>query len=129
MRSIFLIISYLLATIQTAQADDKEKTLFAATSQATSQWQQIRAGIQSDDYERITHNNQQLVIQSLGSWSKQVLAKYDTYAPALAMLGATLDVALHDRRYGLNDSGSMGLLVRDSASSNRALLLEYRTSW
>lgn len=129
MRSIFIIISYLLASIQTAQADDKDKTLFAATSQATPQWQQLRAGVQSDDYQRITHNNQQVVLHSLGSWSKQVLAKYDTYAPALTMLGATLDVALRDRRYGLNDSGSMGLMVRDSASNNRALMLEYRTSW
>ena len=98
MRNILIIISYLLATIQTAQADDKEKTLFAATPQASSQWQQIRVGMQQDDYQRITRNNQKVVIHSLDNWSKQVLAKYDTYAPALTMLGATLDVALRENR-------------------------------
>ena len=44
------------------------------------------------------------------------------------MSDATLDVALPDRRHGLNGSGSMRLPVRNSATSKRALLLEYRTS-
>ena len=70
MRSILIIISYLLATTQTANADDKEKTLFAAASQATPQWQQILAGIQSDDDHCITHYNQQVALR--------VPAKYNT---------------------------------------------------
>ncbi len=129
MRNAFIIISYLLATVQGAQADDKEKTLFAAASQVEPQWQQTRAGMQSDDYQRVTRSNQKLIAGELASWSKQVFANNKTYGTALAMMGATLDLALNDRRYGLNESGSMGVLLRDSASSKRAVVFEYRMPW
>ena len=129
MRSALIIISYLLASFQAAQADDKEKTLFAAASQESPLWQQTRAGMQSDDYQRVTRSNQRLISGELNSWSKQVLASNKTYGTALAMMGATLDLALNDRRFGLNESGSMGVLLRDSTSSDRALIFHYRMSW
>ena len=129
MRSATIIISYLLASFQAAQADDKEKTMFAAASQDPPLWQQTRAGMQSDDYQRVTRSNQRLISGELNSWSKQVLASNKTYGTALALMGASLDLALNDRRYGLNESGSMGVLLRDSTNSDRALLFHYRMSW
>jgi hypothetical protein len=118
-----------MAFTQAAQADGKDKTMLAAASQATPQWQQTHAGMPSDDYRRTTRENQKLVTRGLATWSKQALARSGAYAPAIGVLGATLDLALNDRRYGLNDSGSMGLLLRDSARSSRAVLFEYRKAW
>ena len=129
MRSALIIITYFLAVPQAVQADDKEKTLFAAAPQVTTLWQQTRAGMQTDDYQRITRDNQKLVAGELAAWSRQALANNTSYETTLAVMGATLDLALNDRRYGLNESGSMGLLLRDSASSDRSVLFEYRMTW
>ena len=129
MRNALLIITYLLAIPQAALADDKENTMFAAAPEATPQWQQPHAGMHTDDYERMARDNQQLVTGQLATWSRAALANDTGYGTALAMVGATLDLALNDRRYGLNETGSMGLLLRDSASSDRAVLFEYRMSW
>jgi len=129
MRSILILISCLVVSSQSAQADDKEKTLFAAASQASPRWQQTRAGMEADDYLRTTRDNQKVISRGLAAWSRETLAKSGTFAPALGLLGATIDLALNDRRYSLNESGSMGLLVRDSARSSRALLFEYSMAW
>ncbi len=129
MRRIFIIISCLIVSSQPAQADDKEKTMFAAASQASPRWQQTRAGMQTDDYQRTTRNNQKVISSGLATWSRETLADSGAFAPAIGLLGATIDLALNDRRYGLNETGTMGLLVRDSARSSRALLFEYRMAW
>lgn len=129
MRNILIIISYLLASFQAAQADDREKTMFAMTSADSSQWQQTRDGMQTHDYRRSTRQNQEIVQRSLSDWASRKLADSGAYGPALGILGATLDLAANDRRYHLNETGTMGLLLRDSARSDRAVLLEYRTSW
>ena len=129
MRRILIIISCLLVSSQSAQADDKEKTMFAAASQASPRWQQTRAGMQPDDYLHTTRNNQKIVSRGLAAWSRETLADSGAFAPAIGLLGATINLALNDRRYGLNETGSMGLLVRDSARSSRALLFEYRMAW
>ncbi|MGB5259725.1 MAG: hypothetical protein WBO34_04295 [Gammaproteobacteria bacterium] len=103
--------------------------MLAAATQATPPWQQTHAGMRSDEYQRMTRENQQLLSRGLATWSKQAVAKTGAYAPAINVLGATLDLALSDRRYNLNDTGSMGLLLRDSARSSRAVLFEYRATW
>lgn len=129
MRRILIIISCLIVSSPSAQADDKEKTMFAAATQASPRWQQTRAGMQANDYRRTTRENRKVLSRGLAVWSRDTLADSGAYAPAIGLLGATIDLALNDRRYGLNDTGSMGLLVRDSARSSRALLFEYRMAW
>jgi hypothetical protein len=103
--------------------------MFAAATQTTPRWQQTRAGMQANDYRRTTRENRKVLSHGLAVWSRDTLADSGAYAPAAGLLGATIDLALNDRRYSLNDTGSMGLLVRDSARSSRALLFEYRMAW
>jgi len=129
MRRMLIIISCIAATVPAAQADDKEKTLYAAAPAATTQWHQTSLGMQPLDYRNSTKQNQRIVQQNLAKWANRQLADNPGYAPALGLLGATIDLAVNDRRYHFNEARTMGLLVRDSASSNRALLLEYRKSW
>ena len=129
MRNILIIISYLIASIQAASADDREKTMFAMVPAASPQWQQTRAGMQADEYRRSTRQNQKIVQQGLAGWASRKLADSGAYGPALGILGATIDLAANDRRYRLNEAGTMGVLLRDSTRSDRALLLEYRTRW
>lgn len=129
MRRILIIISCLLVSSPSAQADDKEKTMFAAATQASPRWQQTRADMEADDYRRTTRDNQKVISRGLAAWSRETLADSGAFAPALGLLGTTIDLALNDRRYDLNETGSMGLLVRDSARSSRALLFEYRMAW
>lgn len=129
MRKMLIIISCIAATAPAAQADDKEKTLYAAAPAATMQWHQTSLGMQPLDYQNSTRQNQQIVQQGLANWAHRKLADNRSYAPALGLLGATIDLAANDRRYHFNDARTMGLVIRDSARSNRALLLEYRKSW
>jgi hypothetical protein len=129
MRRILIIISCIAVTIPAAQADDKEKTLYAAAPTTTSQWHQTSLGMQPLDYRNSTKQNQRIVQQDLAKWANRQLADNRSYAPALGLLGATIDLAVNDRRYHFNEARTMGLLIRDSARSNRALLLEYRKSW
>ena len=129
MRNKLIIISCLLASSQAATADDKEKTMFAASAQATQRWQQTHAAMQANDYQRSTRQNKRLVSHQLTTLSKAVLNETGAFAPAIGLLGASIDLALNDRRFGLNDSGSMGVLLRDSTSMNRSVVFEYRLAW
>ena len=129
MRKMLIIISCIAATAPAAQADDKEKTLYAAAPATTPQWHETSLGMQPLDYRNSTRQNQRIVQQGLADWANRKLADNRSYAPALGLLGATIDLAANDRRYHINDARTMGLVIRDSARSNRALLLEYRKSW
>ena len=129
MRRILIIISCIAAIVPAAQADDKEKTLYAAAPASTTQWQQTSLGMQPLDYRNSTKQNQRIVTRGLSNWANRKLADNRSYAPALGLLGATIDLAANDHRYPINEKRTMGLLLRDSARSDRALLLEYRKSW
>lgn len=129
MRNILIIISYIMVSTQVAQADDREKSMFAMAPAASPQWQQTRAGMQTQEYQRLARQNQEIVQQSLADWASRKLADSGAYGPALGILGATIDLAANDRRFRLNEAGTMGVLLRNSASNDRTLLLEYRTSW
>ena len=129
MRNKLIIISCLLASSQSAQADDKDRTMLAFGAEATQRWQQPHSGMLTDDYQRSTEQNKRLISHQLAALSKEVLTESGAFAPAVGLLGASVDLALNDRRFGLNDSGSMGVLLRDSASDNRTVVFEYRVSW
>ncbi len=129
MRRMLIIISCIATTATTALADDKDKTLYAAAPANTPQWQQTSFGMQPLDYRNSTKQNQRIVKQGLANWANRKLADNRSYAPALGLLGATIDLAANDHRYPINETRTMGLLLRDSARSDRALLLEYRKSW
>jgi len=129
MRRILIIISCIAVSSPAAQADDKEKTLYAAAPTTTSQWHETSLGMQPLDYRNSTKQNQRIVQQDLAKWANRKLAGKRGYTPALGLLGAAIDLAANDRRYHFNDARTMGLVIRDSARSNRALLLEYRKSW
>jgi hypothetical protein len=129
MRNYLITIIYLLAYTPAAHADDMEKTMLAAAEPGRSLWQQTSSAMLPYDYARTTHTNQRLVYQGLKTYSHRVLANAGDYGPAVGVLGAAIDLAANDRRYHLNDSKSMGVLLKDTASSDRSVLLEYRKSW
>lgn len=129
MRNYLIIIIYLLAYTPAAHADDKEKTMFAAVEPGRPLWRQTSTAMLPHDYTRTTYNNKRLVYQGLKTYSHRILANAGAYGSAVGLLGATIDLAVNDRRYHLNDSKSMGILIKDTASSDRSVLLEYRKSW
>jgi len=110
-------------------ADDKEKTLYAAASTEGSRWQQTSEAMPLNDYERSVSNNQELVKQQIKTYSDRLLANAGAYGHAIGLLGATIAVVSTDKRYNLNDSKTMGMVFRDTASNERSVLLEYRKSW
>jgi len=129
MRNYLITIIYLLAYTPAAHADGEEQTLFAAPEPGRPLWQQTSTAMLPHDYARTTDNNKLLVYQGLKTYSDRVLANAGAYGPAVGLLGAAIYLAANDRRYHLNDSKSMGVLLKDSASSDRSVLLEYRKAW
>ncbi|MDX1696770.1 MAG: hypothetical protein R3308_00700 [Thiohalobacterales bacterium] len=121
-----LIINALIAINQAAMADDRDKTMFAA--QASPQWQQTSAHMLVTDYQHRTGNNMLVLRQGLSEWSGRIRDSGGAYVPVASAVGAAISLAASDRRYSLNDSKTMGLVLRDSTSSDRSLMLEYRRS-
>ena len=123
MRKI-LIINALVMLNQVTIADDRDRTMFAALTYP--QWQQTSADMRVSDYESSTNNNLQLLRQGVSEWSGRIRDSDASYVPVVSLVGAAISLAAADRRYSLNDSKTMGVIVRDSASSDRSLMLEYR---
>ena len=129
MRRYLMIIICLLAHYPAVHADDKEKTLYAAAPPVQPQWQHTSVAMLSRDYMRSANNNRSIVQQRLSDYSSQALARAGKYAPAVGVLGTAISLAANDRRYSLNDSKTLGVLLKDSASSRRSVMLEFRTDW
>ncbi|MGD2112874.1 MAG: hypothetical protein PVI50_05770 [Gammaproteobacteria bacterium] len=125
-------ISLLCTLLCTAvvQADDKDKkTRYAAAPTEQPYWQQTRAAMPADEYRRSVHRNRDIVQQQLEVYSDRLLARAGEYGKAIDLFGAAVALAATDRRYHLNDSKTLGMVLQDTASSNRSLLLEYRMHW
>ena len=125
-------ITSLLCTLMCSaavHADGKEKTMYAAAPAAHSRWQQTSAGMASQEYQHSVNLNRDIVQQQLEIYSDRLLARSGYYGQAIGLLGAAAVLAATDRRYNLNDSKTVGMVFRDTASSDRTVLLEYRKVW
>ncbi len=129
MRKYITSILIGLACSSVVHADGKEKTLYADASVEHSRWQSTSAVMPLNDYERSVSNNKELVQQQIQAYTERLLANAGTYGHAIGLLGATIAVASTDKRYNLNDSKTVGMVFRDTASNERAVLLQYRKSW
>jgi hypothetical protein len=129
MRKFITSLLCTLACTSAVHADDREKTLYAAATPERPRWQDTSASMPSDEYTRSVDNNRELLEQELRAYSERVLASAGAYAPAIGLLGAAVAVAATDSRVHLNESKTMGMVFRDTASSDRSVLLEYRKSW
>jgi len=129
MRKYIINILCTLACSGAVHADGKEKTLLAVLTPELPRWQQTNAAMPSGDYLRSVDNNQGMVQHELQTYSVRLLTSTGTYRPAIGLLGAAVAVAATDTRYNLNDSRTMGLVFRDTAGSDRSVLLEYRKFW
>ncbi len=129
-RKYIISILCTLACSSAVHADDKEKTLYAEFTPDHLRWQQTSTAMPSYDYYmRSINNNREIVQQELQAYSESLLANAGAYGPAIGLLGAAVSLAATDRRYRLNDSKTMGMVFRDAASSERAVLIEYRMPW
>ena len=127
MRKLLIIIT-LVSLSPPAAADDRDKTLFAMAG-AHHQWHSPRADMLAADYERSTRNNLEVLEQGLTAWSTRMRNSGAAYVPVVGMVGAAVSLAARDQRYSLNDSKTVGLVLRDSTDSDRSLLFEYRKIW
>jgi len=125
------ITSMLCALVCSAavHAEDKEKTLYAAAPTERPQWQQTSPELASQEYLSTVNHNREMVQQQLQVVSLRLLAKAGDYGQAVGLLGTAVAVAATDQRVNLNDSKTVGMVFRDTASSDRTVLLEYRKSW
>ena len=130
MRTYLAGILLTLACCFTVHADDREQTLYAAaTTPQSPRWQQTATSMTLHDYQRSVDNNQEIVQRQLKAYSEKLLEGSGAYAPAIGLFGAAVSLAASDRRYALNDSKTMGMVLRDTARSKRAVLIEYRKIW
>lgn len=129
MRQCIMSVVCTLLLVAAVHADDRERTLYAAATAETQRWQQASHAMTADDYARSVDNNQDIIQQGLQHYSERLREHAGALAPTLDLVGAVVAVAAHDRRYSLNDSRTVGMVLRDTASSDRTLLFEYRTAW
>ena len=108
---------------------DEGDTLYASASPTLSRWQHTSATMPSSDYQRSVSNNREIVQQELQTYAERLRAKTGAYGQAIGLLGATIAVAATDTRYHLNDSKTVGMVLRDTASNDRTVLVEYRKTW
>lgn len=129
MRRYLTIIICLLSHNSAILADDREKTVHTAAPPVQSQWKQTSIAMLSRDYMQSADINRQIVQQELATYSSRALNRAGNYAPVAGVLGTAIGLAANDQRYSLNDSKTVGLMLKDSTSSRRSLMLEYRKDW
>lgn len=130
MRRGKLVFWVMLMSCCVAQADDHGSAGFATGWQDASDWQQHAQAEQDyQEYLQTVEINQKHVSRLLHDYSVQLQERLDGYGTAASVAGVMVGLAVADQRYQLNDSKTMGLVVRDSTGSDRALLLEYRRHW
>jgi hypothetical protein len=115
-----------------AHADDKGMagSGYAAMPSSYPAWQQTDTAVQSeDDYLRSVINNRALVQRELQLYASRLVSRDDITGSALNLVGAAVASSVTDTRIHLNDSKSLGMVFRDAAQSDRAVLFEFRTSW
>jgi hypothetical protein len=134
MRKLIAGIICTLACCTTAQADDKDKgkTLYALTpiDADTPRWQQTDDALYSDeDYLRRVDNNRKIVRQELQVYADRLISSDDYSDRAIGLLGAAVVGSLTDTRVHLNDSRSLGMVFRDTAESDRSVMIQFRKTW
>jgi hypothetical protein len=130
MRKYRISILCTLAVLSAVHADDRENTQYAASPTDHPQWQQTSTALLSrNDYLRIVNDNREIVQRRLQAYSESLLEDTGVYSPAVSLLGTAVSLAASDRRYSLNDSKTLGIVFRDAANSDRALLFEFRKGW
>jgi hypothetical protein len=81
------------------------------------------------EYRRSVDRNRDIVKEQMDVYADRLLERAGEYGKAVSLFGAVAAVAATDRRYNLNDSKTVGMVLRDTASSDRTVLLEYRKVW
>ena len=67
-----------------------------------------------------------VVRQELRVFASRLLDGEGAWGGTARLVGAAVAVAATDTRIDFNDSGTMGVLLRDTAASNRTLLFQFR---
>ncbi len=113
-------------------ADDKDKgkTLYALTPIDAPLWQQTASALYPDEeYLRRVDNNRDIVRQELQVYGKRLLHSDDYHSRAIGLLGAAVAASITDTRVHLNDSRSLNMVFRDTAESDRSVLIQFRKNW
>ncbi len=129
MRNYLTSLLGILLWSTTVHADDKDQALYAAAQTDHSVWQQTSMTMPYDSYQHSVHKNRKIVQKQVEVYIDRMLAKTGGYSQAISLLGSAVAVAATDQRYDLNDNKTFGLVLRDTVSSDRAVLFEYRKTW
>lgn len=130
MRRIMTGMLCTLLCATTVQADDRDsRTHYAAATTQPAVWQSTSPVMSYADYRRSVYHNRDIVKQQVGVYADRLLDHAGDYGRAVGLFGVAVAVAATDRRYHLNDSKTVGMVLRDTISSDRTVLLEYRKAW
>lgn len=129
MRNYLTSLLGMLLCSMAVHADDNDQALYAAAQTDHSVWQQTSMSMPYDNYQHSVHKNREIVQKQVEVYIDRMLAKTGGYSQAISLLGSAVAVAATDQRYDLNDNKTFGMVLRDTVSSNRAVLFEYRKTW
>jgi hypothetical protein len=124
-----LVCSLLCVGVVHADGDEKKTMYAAATTVERPQWRQTSVTMTSGEYQETVAHNRDILQDQLEDYAGRLLNRTGGYGRAAGLFGAAVAVAVTDRRYSLNDSRTLGMVLRDTVSSDRTVLLEYRRHW
>ena len=133
MRNILTALALVLACCPVVQADGgdkgkgKDKTLYALVPAPEPVWQQTGMSLETDaEYLYRVRNNRTIVRQELLVFARRLLDGEGVYGGTAGLVGAAVAVAATDTRVNLNNNGTMGVLLSDTVSADRTVMLQFR---
>jgi hypothetical protein len=123
-----MLCTVLCSSIVQADGGDSS-TGYAAAETVRPAWQSTSLAMSDAEYRRSVDRNRDIVKEQMNVYADRLLERAGEYGKAVSLFGAVAAVAATDRRYNLNDSKTLGMVLRDTASSNRTVLLEFRKAW
>lgn len=130
MRRIITGVLVSLTMCPLVQADGRGETMYALTPSGISPWQQADAAAQAEnDYLRNVDRNRAAFQQELEVYANRLAPRNAYYGKAINLFGAAVAASVSSASVHLNDSRTLGMVFRDAADSDRAVLIRYRKTW
>jgi hypothetical protein len=127
----FIAVSVLaIAAGTVAQAADRDYTRGDGIPAGDTVWQWSDMAPQSDaEYLRSVTRNRAMVQEELQTCARRLLADGGIYGRSATLLGAAVAASVSDSRVYLNDSRTVRMVLSDTISPDRAILIQYRRTW
>ena len=127
-RTITVVLVFLLATSSIVHAEDRESSLLNR-GYKHQQFQRADMNMSPREYEETYSRNRRFVSNTLGSYSKHTLGLIGIPEQGVNVMGAALGMVINGARLNLNKSKTLALELKDVSDSDRTLFFGVNLNW